>query len=162
MSQTGDPFLDALHVLQPEVDIVVLPPDDVPADVPSGSPADAAAAARGTGAAATTLLSESGLADPIANPHRVFERWQRVRDDVHVHRTRTRVEHDDDAAALDSLLRVSAVLRDAGWSPAPVDSPTPWVMATSPTGSGVDAAVESSCLVLTVTSAPMRLGKDPA
>ena len=162
VSQTGDPFLDALRVLQPDVDIVVLPPEDLSADVPSGSPADAAAAARGTSTTTAMLLSESGLADPVANPGKAFERWQRVRDDVHAHRTRTRVEHDDGAAALESLLRVSDVLRDAGWSPAPVDSPTPWVVATSPAGSGVDVAVEGSCLVLTVTSAPMRLEEDPA
>lgn len=161
MSQTGDPFLDALHALQPDVDIVVLPRDDVPGQVPSGSRADAMAAARATGALTTMLLRESGLDDPIINPPKVFERWQRVRDDVHLHRTRTRIEYHDDAAALDSLLRLGGVLRDAGWSPVPIDSPTPWVMATSPAGAGVDIAVEDLRLVLTVTSAPMRLDEDP-
>lgn len=162
MSQTGDPFFDVLHGLQPDVDIVVLSPDEDPAEIPSGSPADAAATARGTRTTTARLLGESGLTDPTANPRTVFERWQRLRGDAHTHRVRTRIEHDAPSDAFDSLLHIRDVLREAGWAPTPVDSPTPWIVAKSPSGMRVDAAVERAQLVLTVTSAPLRLDEDPA
>ena len=162
MSRTGDPFLDAFHALQPDVDIVVLPPDGAPADLPYASASDAAVAARATDGAATTLLDESGLADPEVHPRTVFDRWIRLRDDVHTHRTRIRVEHPDGPAALDSLLKVRDNLDDGGWQPAPVDSPTPWIVASSPAGLNVEVVAEGRHLVITVTSVPLRVEEDPA
>jgi hypothetical protein len=158
MSQSGEPFFEAFRALQPDVDVVVLPPEQ-PVRAPSADREEAGAAARDTVRTVRTLLEESGVAD---RPRVDHERWDRRRGDVHVHMARARVDHADSFAATESLLRIGDVLDGGGWRPEPVDSPTPWLVATSPAGLRADVAVEHSQLVVTVTSAPLRLEDDPA
>ncbi|MCW2840828.1 MAG: hypothetical protein JWR55_2311 [Aeromicrobium sp.] len=159
MSQSGEPFFEAFRELQPDVDIVILPPEEQPVPVPSADREEADAAARDTVRTVRTLLQESGVADRPRSDH---ERWDRQRGDVHVHVARARVDHDDSYSATESLLRLGGVLDGGGWQPEPVDSPAPWLVATSPAGLRADVAVEHSQLVVTVTSAPLRLEDDPA
>jgi hypothetical protein len=163
MSQSDDAsfearLLEELRARQPDVDVVVLPPAP-PVTVPYASRDDAVAAARGTARTLEALLVESGTA---GRPRTDHERWDRWPDDVHVHVARARVEHDDSYTATESLLSVGDVLDAGGWEPRPVDSPTPWLRATSPSGAEADVAVERSQLVVTVTSAPLRLEDDPS
>ena len=157
MSQSDEVFFEALRALQPDVDIVVLPPE--PPVAPDASRDDAVAAARGTAETLEALLVESGAG---GRPRVDHERWDRRQGGVHVHVSRARVEHDDSYAATESLLAVGDVLDAGGWQPRPVDSPSPWLRATSPAGLEADVAVERSQLVVTVASAPLRLEDDPS
>ena len=158
MSQSDEVFFETLRALQPDVDIVVLPPEPPPV-APDASHDDAVAAARGTAQTLDSLLAESGAGGRPRSDH---ERWDRRQGDVHVHVSRSRVAHDDSYAATESLLAVGDVLDAGGWQPRPVDSPTPWLRAISPAGLEADVAVERSHLVVTVTSAPLRLEDDPS
>ena len=79
-----------------------------------------------------------------------------------MHVARARVDHADSYSATESLLRIGDVLDGGGWEPLPVESPTPWLVATSPAGLQADVAVEHSRLVVTVSSAPLRFEDDPA
>ena len=158
MTQSSEPFFEALRALQPDVDIVVLPAEP-PVDLPVADRDAAVAAATATTRALDAMLEESGT-DQL--PRSGLERWDRRQDDVHVHVNRARVDHADSYTATESLLRIGDVLDGGGWQPRPVDSPTPWLVAISPTGLRADVAVERSQLVVTVTSAPLRLEDDPA
>lgn len=157
MSPPDDPFFQAFQALQPDVDVVILPPEQA-VDAPFADAGEAVATARGTAAVVDALLTEAGLAD---HPRTAHERWDRKQDDVHVHVSRARVDHDDSLAATESLMRIGDVLDGGGWQPVPVDSPTPWILATSPAGQHADIAVERAQLVVTITSAPLRLLEAP-
>nr|MCW2727902.1 hypothetical protein [Aeromicrobium sp.] len=158
MSQSGEPFFEALRALHPDVDVVVLPPQR-PVDAPYADRDEAGAAARATARTLEALLVEAGIDD---RPRTEHERWDRRQDDVHVHVARARVDHGDSYAATESLLRIGDVLDGGGWQPQPVDSPTPWLIATSPAGLQADVAVEREALVVTITSAPLRLEDEPS
>ena len=155
MTQSSEPFFETFRALQPDVDIVVLPAE-LPVDVPV---ADRDAVARATTRALEAMLLESGT-DQL--PRVQLERWDRRQGDVHVHVARARVDHADSYSATESLLRIGDVLDGGGWEPQPVESPTPWLVATSPAGLRADVAVEHSRLVVTVSSAPLRFEDDPA
>lgn len=162
MSETGNPLLDAFQQLQPDVDVVVLPPEP-PLDLLEVSdPAEAERAAHSTRTTALSLVEEvRGTGEPV-----VIERWDRLAPGVHRHRTRVRVTFTDDASALASILDVLDSLAGAGWDPRPVDAPTPWLVARSPLASSplltADVAVQGPRLVVTVESAALRLEQDPA
>ncbi|RYJ05121.1 MAG: hypothetical protein EON52_13220, partial [Actinomycetales bacterium] len=84
MSETGNPLLDAFQRLQPDVDVVVLPPEPPLELLEPSSPAEAQHAARATHATAFSLVEEiSGRQDPA-----VVERWRRLRPGIYRHRTR--------------------------------------------------------------------------
>ena len=162
MTQAGESFFEALQELQPDVDLVILPPER-PVVAPYADRDEAIASARGTAAVVEALLVEALLVESgIDVLHRsIHERWDRQQDDVHVHVSRARVDHGDSHSGIETLLRVGDVLAGGGWQPESVDSPTPWIVATSPTGQRADVAVEGSQLVITITSAPLRLKDDP-
>lgn len=157
MSPPDEPFFQTFQALQPEVDVVILPPEQ-PVDARFADRAEAIASARGTAAVVRALLTESGLDD---RPRTEHERWDRQQGDAHLHVSRVRVDHADSFTATESLLRVGDVLDGGGWAPVPVDSPTPWIRATSPAGQRADVAVERSQLVVTITSAALRLEEPP-
>jgi len=158
MSQSSDPFFQVFQALQPDVDVVILPPER-PVDAPYADRDEAIAVAMATARTLHELLDESG-AD--SRPRSEHERWDRRSDDVHVHVARARATHDDPSDATAALLRVGDVLDAAGWEPRPIDSPTPWLTARSPGGLQVDVAVERADLVIIVTSTPLRLEQDPS
>ncbi|KQY55777.1 hypothetical protein ASD11_14820 [Aeromicrobium sp. Root495] len=162
MSETGNPLLDAFQRLQPDVDVVVLPPEPPLELLETSDPAEAQRAAQASRTTAHSLLEEvRGAGEPV-----VIERWDRLAPQVHRHRTRVRVTFDDDAAALSSILDVLESLNGAGWETRPVDAPTPWLVARSPLAAvpllTADVAVQGPRLVVTVESAALRLEEDPA
>lgn len=154
MASTGDPFLDRLRELQPDVDVVVLPPT-VPGDQPIADEQTVEAAATGTAATAADLLAAAGLA-----PTRTWDRWQRTPEGLHTHRTRVRVERDDEEGAGAAFAAVGAVLVDRAWSIRAIASPDPWLKADAGPVH-LDLAVERRQLVLTVESGPLRLPGRP-
>lgn len=161
MSETGNPLLDAFNRLQPDVDIVVLPPEPSLALIPLSESADAVHAAAATRAAAASLAEEVRA---IGCPA-VVERWNRLEPQVYRHRTRLRVDLPGTTSALEAILDVLDSLNGAGWEPRPVDAPIPWLVARSPLASTprltADVAVQGSTLVVTVESAPLRLERAP-
>lgn len=147
---TGDPFFDELHRLQPDVDIVVLPPQVPLERAPADSDA-VATAARATSTTVTDLLDAAGL-----QADRSWSKWRRRSDGLHEHRTRSRVASDDEEAAVETFAVVGETLAGWGWAVRPVQARSPWVVAD--TGSmSVDVAVEGRHLVVTATSSPLNL-----
>lgn len=159
MSDVDEPFFDRLRALQPDIDIVILPPDQVAAEAEPADRADAIAAERGTRGVVDALLGESGLAVRQRTFH---ERWDRRDADVHEHRSRVTIVMRDAAEATEGLIQLGDILHAAGWEPWPVESPQPWFKATAPTGMQADVATQRERLVITIRSAPLRLEEVPA
>ena len=160
----GNPLLDRFRELQPDVDVLVLPPEPSLVDVPLATADDAEQAARSTRSSALRLLADvPDAGDPV-----VLERWDRLEPGVHRHRTRARVELPTDTAAVTAILAVLDVLGSDGWQARPVDAPTPWFVATGPVDAAVptaltaDVALQGRTLVVTIECRPLRLEEAPA
>lgn len=147
---TGDPFFDELRRLQPDVDLVVLPPQAAT----ERPPADASAVATAAEATSTTVADLLTAADLEAG--RTWAKWRRRGDGLHEHRTRARVLLDDADRAVTTFASVGEALAGWGWAVRPLQARTPWVVADAG-GMSVDVAVEGSHVVITATSAPLNL-----
>lgn len=162
MAETGNPLLAAFRRLQPDIDVVELPPEPSLAFLELSEPAEAVSAAAATRAAAASLVEEVRAAGRPT----VVERWNRLEPHVYRHRTRLRVDLSDTTSALEAILDVVDSLTGAGWDPRPVEAPTPWLIARSPLALPrlltADVAVHGSTLVVTVESAPLRLEQAPS
>lgn len=125
-----DPFFDELRRRQPDIDIVVLPPDVTPADAPVPEQGAETAYAEEVEAALDDLALRSGLrgGDRLG-------RWRRTRGGAH--RFRARLAYDD-LTPQESIALLRAV-RDAlvaapGWDARPVPGGGARLVATGPGG----------------------------
>ncbi|MGJ9412959.1 hypothetical protein ACHAAC_09640 [Aeromicrobium sp. CF4.19] len=154
MTSTGDRFFDRLRELQPDVDLVVLPPIE-PDERPVADQLTIETSAEATATTAADLLTAADLAAT-----RTWDRWQRTREGLHTHRTRVRVERDDEEDAAAAFAAVGAAILQWGWQLRPIDAPKPWMVADGGR-MHVDVAVERDHVVVTVTSAPLQLPGRP-
>jgi len=154
-----DPFFEAVRRRHPDVDIVLLPPDE-PLAVPAGPPADAAAVdaalARATALAGSLwrVVPETPEATPgasVAAGPAVGTVQPRVR----------LVKHDADGHAM--LVRLKDELVDRGWRVDRIPGPVERVVAAGE-GASVSAsyAPDPGTFILDLTTRPLLVGPERA
>lgn len=151
-----DPFLDELRRLQPDIDIVVLPPEE-----PISGPFTPVPEARRIASVAVQVADDVMAACELTADFR-FDRWEQVRGDVYEHLTRVRADRESAEAAFDDLLRVRDFVVATGWLARPMDTPVPWFVAE--TGDGIwraDVSLRESSLLVEIATTGLRLEVDP-
>lgn len=152
----GDPFFDEFRRLQPDLDIVVLPPEE-----PIDGPITPLAEAQHLASVGVKVADDVVAACELSVDFR-FDRWERLREDAYEHLTRVRVDRESGEAAFDDLLRVRDFLVAAGWQAKPMDTPVPWFVAE--TGECLwraDVSLDGDSLFVEVATAALRLEVDP-
>jgi len=155
-SPPAEPFFDEFRRLQPDVDIVLLPPER-PVDPPITPTAEAERLA----AVAVQVADDVVAACELPVDFR-FDRWEQVHEAVYEHLTRIRVDRASGDAALDDLVRIRDFLLAAGWRAKAMDTPVPWFVAG--TGEGLwraDVSLDGESLFVEVATAGLRLEVDP-
>ena len=151
-----DPFFDEFRRLQPDVDVVVLPPER-----PVNGPVTPVAEARHMASVGMQIADDVVAACELAVDFR-FDRWEQLREDMYEHLTRVRVDRDSGDVAFDDLLRVRDFLVAAGWQAEPMDTPVPWFVAE--TGEGLwraDVSIDGESLFVEIATAGLRMEVDP-
>ncbi|KRC63680.1 hypothetical protein ASE12_02205 [Aeromicrobium sp. Root236] len=152
----AEPFFDEFRRLQPDVDVVLLPPEQ-PGDVPVTPAAEADRLAAVAVQVADDVIAACGLSVDFR-----FDRWEQVSEAAYEHLTRIRVDRATGGAALDDLIRVRDFLVAAGWRAKAMDTPVPWFVAE--TGEGLwraDVSLDGESLFVEVATAGLRLEVDP-
>ena len=152
----AEPFFDEFRRLQPDVDVVLLPPEQ-PVDAPITPTAEADRLAAVAMQVADDVVAACGLPVDFR-----FDRWEQVREEVYEHLTRIRVDRASGDAALDDLIRVRDFLVAAGWRAKAMDTPVPWFVAE--TGEGLwraDVSLDGESLFVEVATVGLRLEADP-
>lgn len=144
----GEPFFDELQRLQPDVDVVLLPPDPAPPhDLAAASAEATREAADGVRRALTELLDDAHVAPGVR-----VERWQRGSGDLQRFTARASRRGLDAVDALAALRVVRDAVLSRGWDARPTDTAQPRMTATHPSGRTLEAFCTPTSVDLVVHS----------
>lgn len=147
----GEPFFDALQRLQPDVDVVLLPPGpEAPHDPAAASPQATYETALGVRRALTELLD-----DTLVVPDVRVERWQRLDGDLQrftARASRRGLDAVDALTALTALRTVRDAVLTRSWEARPSDTAQPRMTATHPSGRTLEAFCTPTSVDLVVHS----------
>lgn len=144
----GEPFFDELQRLQPDVDVVLLPPAHAPPhDLVAASPEATHEAAVGVRRALTELLDDAHVVPGVR-----VERWQRQAGDLQRFTARASRRGLEAVDALAALRAVRDAVLDRGWDARPTDTAQPRMTATHATGRTLEAFCTPTSVDLVVHS----------
>ena len=144
----GEPFFDELQRLQPDVDVVLLPPAPAPPrDLVAASPEATHEAAVGVRRALTELLGDAHVVPGVR-----VERWQREAGDLQRFTARASRRGLDAVDALATLRVVRDAVLARGWDARPTDTAQPRMTATHPSGRTLEAFCTPTSVDLVVHS----------
>ena len=144
----GEPFFDELQRLQPDVDVVLLPPaHEPPHDLVAASPQATHEAAVGVRRALTELLADAHVVAGVR-----VDRWQRGSGDLQRFTARASRRGLDAVDALATLRVVRDAVLARGWDARPTDTAQPRMTATHPSGRTLEAFCTPTSVDLVVHS----------
>lgn len=135
-SGLDEPFFDAFRQLQPDVEVVVLPPEE-PVDALLARPHDL------DGIAHEALGQVESVLPAALTVRDAASRWRPAPHGLQEHVSEWAQTYAHEGDALNALLLLRDAVIEAGWAAAPVPAPTPRMTASAPTGLiRVDATVD--------------------
>ena len=144
----GEPFFDELQRLQPDLDVVLLPPAAAPPrDLTAAPPEATHEAAAGVRRALTELLD-----DALVVPDVRVERWQRLDGELQRFTARASRRGLDAVDALAALRALRDSVLRRGWDARPTDTAQPRMTATHPSGRTLEAFCTPTSVDLVVRS----------